>query len=344
MQVDSTYVRGVGEVDWTLFFVERDVTAAIAPRLSEIPALVKSMHSALALGAAPAIEPSAHCFHPHQCEFWEHCIKDKPEDWVLYLPRLRDRLLSALREDGIERISDIPEDFPLRALQVRIRDVMRSGLEFVSPDLGPALELLGRPTDYLDFETMNPAIPPYPGGRPYEQIPFQWSLHRIDASGNLSHREFLADGRSDPHRAVAETLLAALGSDEAPILVYSSFEARVLDRLAELFPDLAPALRSVRDRLRDLLPIVRAHVYYRGFDFSFSLKSVAPALAPAVSYDDLDAVAEGAEASSAFTRIVMGTCVAEEEARLRQALLAYCRRDTLALVEVHRALIERSRS
>ncbi len=311
MHVDNTYVRGDGEIDWRLFFKERDVTITIAARLAAIPALVKDMHATLALAAAPAVEPSTHCFHPYECPFWEHCTKDKPADWVLHLPRLREKLLHALRDGGIERITDIPDDFPLRAIQVRIRDVLQTGREFVSPDLGRALEPLERPTCYLDFETMNPAIPPYAGGRPYEQIPFQWSLHRVDGFGTLSHRDFLADGTSDPRRAVAESLLAALADTDAPIVVYSPFEARVLGALAVQCPDLAGALHAVRARLHDLLPVVSAHVYHPRFDFSFSLKRVAPALVPTLGYDDLALIAEGAEASSAFTRITMGMCTPE---------------------------------
>ena len=174
-------------------------------------------------------------------------------------------------------------------------------------------------------------------------IPFQWSLHTDAGTASLRHREFLADGAADPRREFAETLVAALGGDDAPVLVYSPFESTQLGRLAERFPDLAPALRRIRERLFDLLPVVRSHLYHPDFDFSFSIKSVAPALAPDFDWDDLGAIADGASASAAFAALAAGRIPAAERGRLRAALRAYCARDTLALARVHGALREMAR-
>src|SRR5258705_9720557 len=99
------------------------------------------------------------------------------------------------------------------------------------------------------------------------------------------------------------------------------------------------ALKGLIARLADLLPIVRSAVYFPEFGFSNSIKSVAPALCPGFSYDDLDGVADGGAASAAFLQLASGRILHREEAdKLRAALLAYCKRDTLAMVEVHRAL------
>ncbi len=174
--------------------------------------------------------------------------------------------------------------------------------------------------------------------RPYQQVPFQWSLHRVDAAGRVLHREFLADGRSDPRPSFAQSLVAALLHRREPILVWSGFESGRLAELADALPEHADIAR-VRARLVDLHPIVRGHIGHPGFGGSFSLKSVAPALAPAIAYDDLDGVSDGGEASTALVRLALGAVEsAEEEAALRRALLEYCRRDTLALVSLHRVL------
>jgi hypothetical protein len=213
------------------------------------------------------------------------------------------------------------------------------------PDWAPtaicagALAALGPPTEYLDFETVSAALPPYPGMRPYERVPFQWSLHRLDAAGTLTHFEHLAEGRGDPRRAFAETLLARTAGRTDPILVYSDFESEVLHEVARALPDLAPQLEELRTRLRDLLPIIRMHVYHPDFRGSFSLKVVAPALVPGFCYTDLAEIHNGAEATVQLARIVAGECEAAAEQRLRSALLAYCARDTEALVRVHAALL-----
>jgi len=190
---------------------------------------------------------------------------------------------------------------------------------------------------------MMPPIPLYEGTRPYQTIPFQWSLHTIDANDALDHKVFLADGLIDPRRQFAETLLDALANSDVPIIVYSPYEQTRLRELAANFPDLSAPLNAAITRLRDLLPIVRSAVYLPEFGFSKSIKSVAPALSPEFGYDDLQGVADGIAASGAFLQIASGAItVPEEIADLRTQLLAYCERDTLAMVEVHRALMRLS--
>jgi Domain of unknown function(DUF2779) len=340
VHVDRNYVRGDDGIDWPRFFRRADVTAETAALLPDVPARVRAFRRMLAKAAAPEVEPSRHCFDPYDCEFWAHCTAAKPADWIVGgLPGLNGERLERLRAAGIERITEIPDDFRLGPAQARIRAAWLEGGLHLEPGLGAALRRTGPPALYLDFETAFPAIPLYAGMRPYQQVPFQWSLHRVDAVGRLLHREFLADGQTDPRRAFVETLLAALRHRREPILVWSGFESSRLAGLAAVLPEHAPEIHRVRARLVDLHPIVRGHVGHPEFGGSFSLKSVAPVLAPAIAYDDLDGVSDGGEASTALVRLALGAVEsAEDEAALRRALLEYCRRDTLALVHVHREL------
>ncbi len=340
--VNRNYVRGQGEVKWAQFFCRRDVTAQVNLRLSEVPGLVERFHGILALSQPPPMEPWEQCFSPYACEFFQHCSRDKPDDWILYLPRLAEASRARLRDAGIERISDIPDDFPLCPLQKRVREAVRRGREVSEPGLAEALSGFGPPADYLDFETMNPAVPLYAGTRPYERIPFQWSLHRVGSEGRVSHQEFLADGRTDPRLPFAQTLLRALEETDNPVVVYSSFQAATLKRLAESLPDLADRLERACSRLKDLLSVVKKHLYHPAFRFSFSIKNVAPASSPGFGYDDLGAVAAGDQASALFVALARGELTGEEEARARGELLEYCQRDTQALLELHWALIQRA--
>lgn len=336
--VNRDYSRGANGVDWQRFFRRQDCTRPVARRLRELRENVERFHAVLAQRAAPDVEPGPHCHRPFGCEFWGHCTREKPPDWVYHLPRLRPRRLAELRAAGHERIALLPDDAPLTALQRRVRDAVRGGRPFVSRGLAAALRPLGLPAWYLDFETLAPAVPLYTGTRPYEPVPFQWSLHRLLPGGQLTERGFLARGDEDPRRRLAETLVSTLCGDDAPIAVYSGYEQAQIAGLMESVPELADALYAISTRLVDLLDVVRQHVYHPAFGGSFSIKSVAPALAPGLGYHDLD-VADGATASAWFLRIARREFARDEEARLRQALLAYCARDTLALVEVHRALM-----
>ena len=342
IHLDRAYVRGEGDVDWPRLFTRVDVSTEVVCLLSGVPARVAALHRVLARTDPPAVEPDGHCFSPHACEFWAHCTREKPVDWVYRLPGWPSPF-AELRAAGVERIVDIPDDFPLSPVQARARDAVRSGREFLGDDLGAALAALGPPTAYLDFETISPGVPLYPGTRAYERIPFQWSLHEVDATGVLAHRELLTDGRHDPRREFTERLLEALGGGAGPVLVYSSYEDGVLAELAVTLPDLAPGIDALRARLVDLLPIVRQSIYHPAFGGSFSLKAVAPALVEGFGYGDLEQIVGGGAASAAFLRIASGAVTdPEEEARLRGALHVYCERDTLALVELHRALRARS--
>ena len=298
LHVNTKYVRGPSGICWTDFFTRLDVGDAVAARLIDLPARLPAMRDCLGMIGLPDAEPGSQCGTPYACEFWDRCTADKPADWINYLPRLSQARASELKARGIESISAIPADFPLTSKQVIIRDATASGKPYIATDLGRLLDAFGPPACYLDFEAMMPPIPLYEGTRPYQTIPFQWSLHTIDGDGVLNHKEFLADGVNDPRRQFAETLIDALACSDDPIIVYSAYEQTRLKELAADFPDLSTALNALIARLADLLPIVRSAIYFPEFGFSNSIKSVAPALCPGFSYDDLDGVADGGAASA----------------------------------------------
>jgi hypothetical protein len=258
---------------------------------------------------------------------------------VRNLPRLTASQAHQLQALGVDAISAIPADFPLNSKQAVIRDTSASGTPFVAPDLGRLLHGFGPPACYLDFEAMMPPVPLYEGTRPFQTLPFQWSLHIASSDGALAHAEFLAPTDADPRRPFAETLIAALSNQDMPIIVYSAYERTQLRQLASLFPDLAAGIAAIIDRLADLLPIVRGAIYFPEFGYSNSIKAVAPALSPGFGYADLEDIGDGAAAAAAFAQMASAAISSPEEvARLRAGLLAYCCRDTLAMVEVHQAL------
>ncbi len=340
VHVNTDYVRGAGEVDWPAYFTKAKVDEEIAKRLPSLPGRLSSQGQILLQTALPHAEPSKRqCRKPVECGFWDRCTADKPADWLGKLPRLREKQVEALAALGVESIADIPAEFPLSHNQAVVRETVISGAPYIAQELPRLLHGFGPPALYLDFEAMMPPIPLYEGTRPYQTLPFQWSLHIDDGSGDLRHLEFLADGKSDPRWEFAESLIAAVAGKDYPIIVYSDYEHSRLKELAALYPALRDGIVEVITRLADLLPIVRGAVYFPAFDYSYSIKSVAPALSPGFTYDDLDGIAGGGAAAAAFLRLAAGEEMdAAEEKPLREALLAYCKRDTMAMVEVHRAL------
>ncbi len=339
MHLNREYVYRGGEYDLEQLFTLEDVTGDARVYLAQsVPGALAEMWETLELDAAPDIDTGKHCNRPYTCSFFGHCHKAEPEHSVMQLPRLSDSLLERLKASGIASIGDIPADLPgLNALQLRVRDSVAGGRAYVGSGLRHSLEEIKLPASFLDFETINPALPLYVGTRPYERIPFQWSLHILDESGESTHREFLNPDAEDPRERFAASLLDAV-PDAGSIVAYSSYEKGVINELAEALPRYRDGLLALVPRIIDLLKVVQGNYYHPKFHGSFSIKKVLPALVPDMGYRGL-AVKEGLEASAAYAHLVTGKVPEDKDAKTRDALLAYCKRDTEAMVRVYQALL-----
>ena len=343
LTLNRGYVYDGRHLDVYRLFRYHNLNEQVAEHLPWIGEDVTHLHAVLSLDEAPEIEPGDHCFEPYECAYYDFCTRDweYPEHPITDLPRLRAAKLAELESQEIEEITDIPEDFPLSKAQAIVRLSVVTGNEHVSPKLGDEISRLSYPIRYLDFESYNPAIPRYAGTRCYDAIAFQFSMHVEAQSGEVTHHEFLWSKEGDPREALAHALLDAAGS-EGPICVYSSFERSVIKGLSRELPDLSPELDALIDRLWDLLKVVQAHYYHPDFHGSFSIKQVLPVLVPQMSYDNLS-IADGREASAAYQASL--ECEdPDERQRIHLALKEYCRQDTLAMLELRRALAEKAPS
>jgi hypothetical protein len=215
-----------------------------------------------------------------------------------------------------------------------VRDAVRAGQLWVNPKLASVLDEFKYPLCFMDFETINPALPRFVGMWPYAQIPFQWSVHRLESPGaEIQHFEFLADDGSDPRQPFIESLIDVLG-DSGTILVYNEgFEKGRLREIAAYMPEYANSIEEIRNRVLDLLRCVRQNIYDPAFGGSYSLKAVLPALLPEMTYEGMP-VANGTDAGLAFEKMTASPISSDEHVRLRQALLRYCEQDTLALARI----------
>ena len=315
------------------------------PVLDEAEALLESvgtdiveMQAMLAARSAPNIQPSQHCFKPYECRYYDHCTRDapQPQHGIRELAGIRANRREELESMSITEVRDVPDGFPLDRLQSIIRQAVRDGRDIVHGDLAGSLAEITPPVRHLDFETFQPAIPRFTGTRPYDQIPFLFSVHTETYRGLPEHTEYMHEDDSDPRPALIERLLESLG-DEGSICVYSSFERTQIKALAAAFPQQAHTLDAIAARLVDLHQIVRGRYYHPGFRGSFSLKSVVPVVAPQLSYDELE-VADGQMASVWYGRAISTTDSGERH-RVFDNLRAYCAHDTLAMVELHKALV-----
>lgn len=336
--LDGDFVRGALAPDAPTLLRRSDVTREVEYLAGDLAARLREQRDTLALVAAPAIEPSPHCRRPDTCEFIAHCTAAKRPDWIGFLPGLRASPFKQLRDDGVEHMAELPEALLRTPSQRNARASLARGSVFAARDLARRLEGFGPPADALDFEAILAEVPVFAGTRPFEVVPFQWSAHLWLEGGEPAHAEFLSDGREDPRRGFAESLIARFAPRKLPILVYSGFESEVIGALARTFADLGDELERLRARLRDLLPVVRRAVYHPDFLGSFSLKRVAPVLCPGFTFSDLPGIADGGAASRAWLALARGELERERAAEVLAELRLYCARDSSALVRLMGAL------
>ena len=337
LTLDRNYVYDGVRFDLDALFSMHPRFDEATAHLETVGAQVRTMQRMLAEPAAPVIAPGGHCFTPYLCPYHEHCTRDMvvPEYGIDELPRLTASRRAPLVAAGIEEIRDIPEDFPLTRLQRILRRAVREDRAVVHGDITKALARIAPPVRHLDFETFAPAIPRFAGTRPYEQIPFLFSVHTERAGSPPEHADYLHEQHDDPRPALADRLIGAAGR-EGTICTYSGYERKVLRDLATALPDRAPALRAIRRRLFDLHPVVLNGYYHPGFRGSFSIKNVLPVVVPGMGYEDLE-VADGQTAAARYAR-ALPSADRDERRRTFDELRAYCARDTLALMELRKAL------
>ena len=337
--VNRNYVYDGGNIDVRRFFRIRNLTRRVEKLQHDLTFRLRAFFSILNQSKAPDLPPGRHCTDPVTCEFFDRCNSPLPDDHIGYLPRLHASAEEELEEMGVESIRDVPDDFELTEIQRRAATCVQTGEPWYSPDLGKELRSLKYPLYFMDFETVTPAIPRFPGMRPYDQLPFQWSVHVLMKPGTeLEHYEFLATDRADPRREFITSLCSALGKSGS-IVVYSAFESQRLSELAAWLPEFSGRIEKIQRRLWDLLPVVRNHVYHPKFGGSYSIKNVLPALVPGMTYEGME-VADGTDAGLAWESLIRGGLDQVERDRLRKALLDYCGQDTLAMVR----LVEKLRS
>jgi hypothetical protein len=240
----------------------------------------------------------------------------------------------------VKTLFDLPDDYAAGGAAMRQIESVRRGEMIVEPGLREALSRLTPPLAFLDFETIMPAVPAWPGCHPCETVPVQLSCHRPGRDGPR-HVAWLAEGSGDPREALAKALIDACAGAQSVLVYNAPFESRCIAGLAAALPHLAAELNDLSGRLRDLLKIVRDNVYHPDFGGSFSIKSVLPALVPGAGYDDLE-IQEGGTASALLEKLLLDGSAFTDAERLqhRENLLRYCEQDTLGMVRLYEKLNE----
>lgn len=348
--INNEFIYG-GNGNYDGLFVENDLTAEAFARTAEVRAWIAAAQLTARKRTEPAIRSGAHCTAPYTCAFIDYCQGQEPQTKypVQWLPHAHPRLKEKLADLKVIDLRHVPDDL-LNEQQLRVKQhTLSDKTYFDKPGAADVLAAHKLPAYFLDFETIAFAIPQWKGKKPFEQVPFQFSVHRLSRTLKLTHTEHLDLTGADPSESLAKSLITACGTS-GPIFVFGqSFESGRIKALAAQYKRLAPALLAINSRLVDLLPIARAHYYHPSQQGSWSIKALLPAMVPGLSYDQLGGVQDGGGAQAAYVEAAFPAMIVRQatdlplrtQAKIGQQLLAYCRLDTFAMVKVWATLAGR---
>ena len=344
--VNSDYVY-MGQLDIQQFFNITPMDAIASNEYLKVPNQVTRALQTMSENQEPKIDLSAKCNKPYKCAFWGYCTQHLPKHSVFNLYGVGCNFNQQLKlyKQGIISFEDLAQQSlgPIQTLQVN--SWLRQQ-ECINPaGIVKFLNKVRYPLYFLDFESMQPAVPIYPNSKPYMQICFQYSLHYIEQEGGeLKHKAFLAKSNGqDPRRELAESLCRDIPRNACIMAYNDPFEKTRIKEMASIFPDLADHLMNIHSHIIDLLIPFREGNYYRpNMGGSFSIKVVLPSLFPndpELDYHHLsELVQNGGDAMTIFPK--MKDMHPDEEQKARQALLEYCKLDTYAMVKIWRKMIE----
>ena len=323
--------------DLSNLFERTDVTDAVQPLLGKVGWELDAQLEMLN-GPLPDVPVGLQCHQPYECPFIERCWPKDP-DHIMRLYNVGSKKGCAFMVTGVNRISDLSPDQKLSVTQKRQIRTMKERRIIVEPGLREALEPFDCKMGFLDFETIQRAVPVWPAMVPWEQAPAQFSYHEANGDGTYRHTQYLAEGSHDARPELVRAMIEAT-KDAERVAMYSPFEKTKIRGLQASVPELRTELEALEGKLIDLLPVIRENVYHPDFLGSFSLKYVLTPLVPELTYDDL-VIVDGLVASVEIARLlfVAQKIAPEERDRVRQDLLNYCERDTWAMVK----LLERLR-
>ncbi len=332
--INNQYVRK-GNLDINELFKTESVLKLILPLQKWVEDNVKQFKKVLGKKSIPKIDIGEHCYDPYTCGFYEYCRKHIPENSIFDLSGIHLNKKYDLYRNGIIKLEDVPEDAKLSKNAKLQLDVYKSKKDLIDKKaIKEFLSDLKYPIYFMDFETFQPAVPMFDNSKPYQQIPFQYSLHyKNSKKSRLDHFEYLAETGIDPRIKFIENLLRDTKGN-GDILTYNkSFEVLRLKEIAEAFPKYKIEIEERINHIKDLmLPFQKKYYYTHNMQGSYSIKYVLPALIPELSYENLE-INEGGLASTAFESLYYETDLMRI-ADIRTNLLEYCKMDTFAMVRL----------
>ncbi|PHS36914.1 MAG: hypothetical protein COB07_11870 [Sulfurovum sp.] len=336
VHINNQYIRD-GELNIEELFRTEDITDQVQDKQYTIEPNLEEMEQILK-GDMPDIDIGGHCDKPFSCDFSSHCWKHIPTPSVFNLYWMNGAKKFEMYYKRMMTYADIPDDFGLNDTQRLQVETAKTKEPYIDKNIiKDFLGTIQYPINFFDFETFQNAIPRFDNQRPYQQMPFQYSLHILHEDGTMEHKEFLGDENSDPRDDLIEQMLNDITETGSIVAYNQSFEISRIKELAKFNESRADELLALNDRFVDLIVPFRGRGYYHpDFNGSFSIKSVLPAMFPndnELDYKKLGRIQNGGDAMDTFANLHLLKDKSKIE-EIKKDFLAYCRLDTLAMVRI----------
>lgn len=331
VHINNEFVRN-GEIDPDTFFTAEDITEEVLEHTHSAQLQIEEAKKIAAHAKAPDGLLIQKCTDPVKCEYLEYYIHGFPEIYNI-ADSIPDEHLKALLDRGTLDYTKLPQELldkvgfqpPVPFEEIDIKGIKK--------ELGK----LEYPLYFFDYETYSAGIPPFDGFHPYQQIPFQYSLHiQREKGGLLEHKEFLAREFTNPIPELLEQLKADIGPKGSVIVWYENFEMGRNIEMAKMYPEYVDFLLDLNSRMFDLMLMfkMKNQLYLHSeFGGSASLKKVLPVICPELAYDDLE-IKEGGTASASWPILTAPETQKDQKAKLADDMSKYCERDTEAMVGI----------
>ena len=334
IHLNKEYVRE-GEINIQELFTIESIHQEVLDKQAEIKTWIIENKKVMELKEEPIKDIGPHCSDPYECEFQCSCWAHIPDVSVFNLTRLNSEKKFDLYNNGVIELHQLPKGYSLStSQQLQVKAHLGNYTHIEAENIQEWLQQLQYPLYFMDFETFMPGVPLYNGSSPYQQIPFQFSVH-VQKSENADplHFAFLGNPETDPRDEFIRQLIEATKGDGSILVYNKAFECTRLRELQQLFPLYTFAIDSILDRILDLMePFQKKWYYSSEMNGSYSIKLVLPALVPEMSYKGME-IGEGGTAMAAFEGL-LNIKDEEEKHKVRNALLEYCKLDTLAMVKI----------
>jgi len=289
--------------------------------------------------------------YPYAWEYPLLYFGQKPELWsILTIPRITSskkkllelydqwkRMITDLDHDDIELLSWGKADSAF----VRFIQLFHAGKTLDTTAITQQLQSLTYPLYFYDYETTTTPIPLFEWTSPRQQVVVQYSLHKIDKDGTVTHHEWLLNHKETSNKRIIDKLIADLTQTKTwtYIVWYKWFENTRNTETWVLYPEHAAAFEHINNNTFDLMDIFKDMLYFDpAFGWSCSIKKVLPVLTD-ISYDWLD-IGNGWAAADALQSLAKKDLTPDTVTKIRHDLLRYCRQDTRAMVAIWQKVCE----